>query len=58
MFRLIDHAKYKLSGCFSLKIERATSFEAFVARYVTKGTPLQGLGELEDLICENMAWSG
>lgn len=48
-----------LSGCFSLKIERETSFEAFVARYVTKqATPLQGLGELEDLICENMAWRG
>jgi len=33
------------------------SFRDFVARYVTPAaTPLQGLGELEDLICENLAF--
>lgn len=43
--------------CFSLKIEQMQSFRDFVARYVTPAaTPLQGLGELEDLICENLAF--
>ena len=33
------------------------SFSDFVAKYVTpSATPLQGLGALEDLICENLAW--
>ncbi|CAK9053193.1 unnamed protein product [Durusdinium trenchii] len=43
--------------CFSLKIEQAQSFSHFVARYVTpEATPLQGLGQLEDLVCENLAF--
>eukprot|EP00434_Breviolum_minutum_P033651 symbB.v1.2.029778.t1/scaffold3296.1/size59544/2 len=43
--------------CFSLKIDQMQSFSDFVAKYVTpSATPLQGLGALEDLICENLAW--
>eukprot|EP00933_Yihiella_yeosuensis_P080773 TRINITY_DN9425_c1_g1_i1.p1 TRINITY_DN9425_c1_g1~~TRINITY_DN9425_c1_g1_i1.p1 ORF type:complete len:543 (-),score=84.84 TRINITY_DN9425_c1_g1_i1:137-1765(-) len=54
LLRFLQHYCFK---CHSLKIEKPTSFIDFVARYVSSATlPMQGLGELEDLICENKAW--
>ncbi|CAE7533492.1 CYP71D11 [Symbiodinium sp. CCMP2592] len=56
---LLEFLRHYCFRCFSLKIRETQSFEAFVARYVTpQATPLQGLGELEDLVCENTAWQG
>jgi len=44
--------------CHSSKIDRPHDFEEFVARYTSnpKWLPLQGLGALEDLTCQNMAF--
>lgn len=44
--------------CHSFKIDRPLNFEDFVGRYTSSNAmlPLQGLGELEDLVCENLWW--
>merc|ERR1712224_1031453 len=44
--------------CHSFKIDRPFNFEDFVGRYTqsAKMLPLQGLGELEDLVCEYLWW--
>lgn len=44
--------------CHSLKIARPYTFPAFVARYLSssKTLPIQGLGALEDLVCQNLWW--
>merc|ERR1711933_356845 len=44
--------------CHSLKIERPYTFPDFVARYLSsaEALPVQGLGALEDLVCQNLWW--
>jgi len=44
--------------CHSFKTDRPMYFQDFVQRYTSSAAmlPLQGLGELEDLVCENLWW--
>lgn len=55
---LLDFLRHYCFLCHSLKINRPYGFREFVARYTTNEQmlPLQGLGALEDLICQNLAW--
>lgn len=42
--------------CHSARIDRPHAFEEFVARYTSHAAalPLQGLGAMEDLVCQNL----
>eukprot|EP00405_Crypthecodinium_cohnii_P034427 CAMPEP_0206532094 /NCGR_PEP_ID=MMETSP0325_2-20121206/4155_1 /ASSEMBLY_ACC=CAM_ASM_000347 /TAXON_ID=2866 /ORGANISM="Crypthecodinium cohnii, Strain Seligo" /LENGTH=531 /DNA_ID=CAMNT_0054028461 /DNA_START=45 /DNA_END=1636 /DNA_ORIENTATION=- len=44
--------------CHSLKIDRPFTLEEFVARYTESVDvlPVQGLGAIEDLVCQNLAY--
>lgn len=54
---LLEFLRHYCFKCYSLKIESPLSFTDFVSRYTSSASlPMQGLGELEDLICENQAW--
>merc|ERR1740123_1279436 len=54
---LLEFLRHYCFLCHSLKIDRPYEFPEFVARYTTNEQmlPLQGLGALEDLICQNLA---
>eukprot|EP00929_Paragymnodinium_shiwhaense_P054191 TRINITY_DN27154_c0_g3_i2.p1 TRINITY_DN27154_c0_g3~~TRINITY_DN27154_c0_g3_i2.p1 ORF type:complete len:499 (+),score=66.30 TRINITY_DN27154_c0_g3_i2:98-1594(+) len=55
---MLDFLRHYCFLCHSLKIDRPHSFDEFVERYTSdpEALPMQGLGMLEDLICENLAW--
>lgn len=55
---LLSFVQYYGFLCHSFKIDRPLSFEDFVRRYTEDSDmlPMQGLGELEDLVCENLWW--
>merc|ERR1719388_761486 len=55
---LLEFLRHYCFMCHSFKINRPFTFEDFVARYTKSAAmlPLQGLGELEDLVCENIWW--
>jgi len=55
---LLEFLRHYCFFCHSLKTDRPYSFEDFVARYTSDPSmlPMQGLGALEDLVCQNIAW--
>lgn len=55
---LLEFLQHYCFLCHSFKIDRPLNFESFVGRYYesAKMLPLQGLGELEDIVCENLWW--
>mmetsp|Transcript_38510 Transcript_38510/g.122536 ORF Transcript_38510/g.122536 Transcript_38510/m.122536 type:complete len:175 (+) Transcript_38510:925-1449(+) len=44
--------------CHSFKIDRPYGLQEFVARYTSSAEvlPVQGLGAIEDIVCQNLAW--
>ncbi|CAE8695117.1 unnamed protein product, partial [Polarella glacialis] len=54
LLKFLQHYCFR---CHSLKIDRPHNFSEFVARYTSSASlPMQGLGELEDLVCESLTW--
>jgi len=55
---LLEFLRHYCFLCHSLKIHRPYSLRDFVARYTSSREvlPVQGLGAIEDLVCQNLAW--
>merc|ERR1712194_785836 len=55
---LLQFLQYYCFLCHSMRIDRPTEFSEFVARYTASADvlPMQGLGALEDLLCQNLNW--
>lgn len=55
---LLEFLQHYCFICHSMRIDRPHNFTEFVARYTssTDVLPMQGLGALEDLLCQNLHW--
>lgn len=55
---LLEFVRHYCFLCHSLKIQQPFSLSDFVARFISDAEvlPLQGLGAIEDLVCQNLYW--